>query len=98
MYSNGKIVPGKRDARSGYEARLDCHGTKINVTGTKTKNTLYGELEFPVLDGRSNQDVGRVNPDESLGSCTSCHTRHEFSIETARKPYTCAEVPKFPLE
>jgi len=32
-----------------------------------------------------------VNLDDSLGSCTACHTRHTFSIEMARKPYTCKE-------
>ncbi|MGB9629045.1 MAG: multiheme c-type cytochrome, partial [Thermodesulfobacteriota bacterium] len=38
-----------------------------------------------------NQGVGRINPDGSLGACSSCHTRHQFSIEVARKPYTCSQ-------
>lgn len=38
-----------------------------------------------------NQGVGRENPDGSLGACTACHPRHSFSIEIARKPYTCAQ-------
>jgi hypothetical protein len=33
--------------------------------------------------------VGRLNPDGSLGSCTSCHTRHRFDIAEARKPEAC---------
>jgi hypothetical protein len=32
-----------------------------------------------------------VNLDGTLGSCAACHTRHQFSIEMARKPYTCKE-------
>ncbi|MBI5895613.1 MAG: hydroxylamine oxidase, partial [Desulfobacterales bacterium] len=32
-----------------------------------------------------------VNLDGSRGACTSCHSRHHFSIEMARKPYTCKE-------
>jgi hypothetical protein len=55
-----------------------------------------GEEIFPVLKGWPNQGVGRLNPDGSKGSCTSCHPRHDFSIETARKPYTCSECHKGP--
>ncbi|MBW2208731.1 MAG: hydroxylamine oxidoreductase, partial [Deltaproteobacteria bacterium] len=35
--------------------------------------------------------VGRVNPDGSKGSCSSCHTRHRFSIMEARKPEACGQ-------
>ena len=60
-------------------------------------------MSFPILSGWPNQGVGRVNPDGSLGSCAACHTRHGFSIEMARKPYTCSkchkgpDVPAFPV-
>jgi hydroxylamine dehydrogenase len=73
------------------EACFYCHGTRLAVTGTETRETDVGELEFPVLSGWPNQGVGRVNLDGSRGSCSACHTRHHFSIETARKPYTCKE-------
>lgn len=78
------------------DACLYCHGTKITVDGTYTKETDFGELTFPKLNGWPNQGVGRINPDGSKGACTSCHPRHDFSIETARKPYTCAECHKGP--
>jgi len=68
-----------------------CHGTRLEVTGTETRDTDAGELEFPVIAGWPNQGVGRVNLDGSRGACSSCHTRHRFSIEMARKPYTCKE-------
>jgi hydroxylamine dehydrogenase len=69
-----------------------CHGTKLSVKGYETRNTeLAGELEFPIIEGWPNQGVGRINPDGTLGSCSACHTRHTFSIEMARKPYTCHE-------
>jgi hypothetical protein len=48
-------------------------------------------MTFPVIAGWPNQGVGRINLDGSLGSCSACHARHEFSIEMARKPYTCKE-------
>ena len=82
--------------KTDNEACLHCHGTKITVDATITKETDFGELTFPKLIGWPNQGVGRLNPDGSKGSCTSCHTRHDFSIETARKPYTCSECHKGP--
>lgn len=78
------------------DACLYCHGTKITVDGTFTKETDFGELIFPKLIGWPNQGVGRINPDGSKGTCTACHTRHDFSLKTARKPYTCAECHKGP--
>jgi hypothetical protein len=68
-----------------------CHGTRLRVTGTESRDTDAGELEFPVIAGWPNQGVGRVNLDGSRGACSACHTRHRFSIEMARKPYTCKE-------
>ena len=74
------------------EACYYCHGTQLKVTGKEVRNTaMAGELEFPKIEGWPNQGVGRVNLDGTLGSCAACHTRHQFSIEMARKPYTCKE-------
>jgi len=58
---------------------IECHGSFIIAEpGGKLK-------------GWPNAGVGRINPDGSLGSCTYCHTRHEFSIAEARKPSTCGQ-------
>ncbi|MBD3226376.1 MAG: hydroxylamine oxidase [Caldithrix sp.] len=95
-YADGQLGIGKKDTLTNYESCLYCHGTKIEVTGTTTKETDYGTYTFPVLEGWPNQGVGRINPDGSMGACTSCHPRHAFSIETARKPYTCSECHKGP--
>ena len=62
----------------------------------RVKETDMGKMEFPVLSGWPNQGVGRINPDGSRGSCAACHTRHQFAIEMARKPYTCSECRKGP--
>jgi hypothetical protein len=70
---------------------LYCHGTKVTVSGIQSRETELGSMEFPIISGWPNQGVGRINPDASKGSCTSCHTRHEFSVEAARKPFTCKE-------
>lgn len=34
-------------------------------------------------------NIGRPHEDGSAGECQSCHLRHEFSLEQARKPETC---------
>lgn len=73
-----------------------CHGTEVKVKSFKTRETEMGEMTFPVLTGWPNQGVGRINPDGSKGSCASCHSRHNFTSETARKPYSCSECHKGP--
>lgn len=45
--------------------------------------------EFTRFSCESCHDVGRPNLDGSVGDCTACHIRHEFSLEQARRPETC---------
>jgi hypothetical protein len=58
---------------------FSCHGTviKIDENGNIDPNT------WP------NAGVGRINADGSKGACTSCHTRHRFSVAEARMPEAC---------
>ncbi|TRO60716.1 hypothetical protein E2P64_01900 [Candidatus Bathyarchaeota archaeon] len=56
-----------------------CHGT--NMTGKSIE-------DFTVWP---NNGIGRINPDGSRGSCSSCHSRHTFSIREARHPETCGQ-------
>jgi len=53
-------------------------------------------MDFPVIEGWPNQGVGRINLDGSRGACTACHARHRFSMEIARKPYTCKQCHEGP--
>ena len=90
--NEGRIVYEAANTATKEETCYYCHGTKLKVVGTEIRDTeAAGELEFPIIEGWPNQGVGRVNLDGSLGSCAACHTRHAFSIEMARKPYTCKE-------
>ncbi len=57
-----------------------CHGTVL-----KMKDGSLDPETWP------NVGVGRVNLDGSKGSCTSCHTRHRFSVMEARKPEACGQ-------
>jgi hydroxylamine dehydrogenase len=91
-----KITHSPPDSDTNADSCLYCHGTRLGMEGMKTVSTDYGEMTFPVLSGWPNQGVGRINPDGTRGSCSSCHTRHRFDIEIARKPATCSECHKGP--
>ncbi|MCJ7830841.1 MAG: hydroxylamine oxidase [Desulfobacterales bacterium] len=91
VYREGKLTFTPPDESTRAEACFYCHGTRLSVVGTEVRETDAGEMEFPRIEGWPNQGVGRVNLDGSLGACSACHTRHAFSIEMARKPYTCKE-------
>ena len=58
-----------------------CHGTVVKIKA----DGEFDKLTWP------NVGVGRVNPDGSKGSCSSCHTRHRFSLAEARKPEACGQ-------
>ena len=91
IFNKGKIELKNPHPLTGMESCLYCHGTKLEFKGLVTRETDAGELEFPVIEGWPNQGTGRINLDGSRGACSACHTRHKFSIEMARKPYTCKE-------
>jgi len=57
-----------------------CHGSVVAVRDGK-----FDPETWP------NVGVGRVNPDGSRGSCSSCHTRHRFSLAEARRPESCGQ-------
>ncbi len=91
VVKDGRVEFEPTEIETYRESCLYCHGTKLTVTGTETRDTDFGVMDFPLIDGWPNQGVGRENLDGSLGTCSACHTRHSFSIEMARKPYTCKE-------
>ncbi|MFQ5646887.1 MAG: multiheme c-type cytochrome, partial [bacterium] len=95
-FVKGKIVSSPPDEKTKNDSCFKCHGSKVEVKGMVTRDTEMGEMAFPVLSGWPNQGVGRLNPDGSKGSCSACHPRHQFSIEVARKPYTCSQCHKGP--
>lgn len=38
-----------------------------------------------------NTGIGRINLDGSLGSCSACHSRHDFAPRRARQPENCGK-------
>lgn len=90
-FENKRLIAENPSESTLHETCLGCHGTKVETKGLKTLATQIGEIQIPDLTNWPNQGVGRVNPDGSRGACTACHPRHAFSIEVARKPYTCSQ-------
>jgi hypothetical protein len=74
----GVAVEGAPAAVLGCQ---QCHGSTVKV------------LEKGKLDPTTwpNTGMGRINPDGSRGSCTACHTRHNFSRAQARQPENCGK-------
>jgi len=95
-FKAGKLHFTAANHQTKAEGCYYCHGTKLSLKGTQTRETDAGELTFPIIDGWPNQGVGRINLDGSKGACTGCHTRHAFSMATARQPYTCKECHSGP--
>ncbi|MEJ1355161.1 MAG: multiheme c-type cytochrome [Candidatus Sedimenticola sp. (ex Thyasira tokunagai)] len=56
-----------------------CHGSKVIMRGDGTLDPAT----WP------NSGIGRINPDGSVGSCSACHGRHQFSKAQARQPGAC---------
>ena len=95
-YDDSGTTLGSPDPQTQEDSCLACHGTVVKMTGLRTVDTVQGEMELPVLAGWPNLGVGRINPDGSAGACTPCHSRHQFSIELARKPYACQKCHSGP--
>jgi len=63
-----------------------CHGSRVKVRGD-------GRLDPATWP---NSGIGRLNPDGSKGSCSSCHGRHRFSKAQAREPSACVRCHSGP--
>ena len=54
-YEDMKISYKKPDAQTSAESCNYCHGTKVEVMrNTKTRDTEFGEMAFPILGGWPN--------------------------------------------
>ncbi|MDF1515649.1 MAG: multiheme c-type cytochrome, partial [Anaerolineae bacterium] len=57
----------------------------------KSRNALYA-IDGPAITRFACEvchNIGLPRADGSIGECQSCHLRHDFSLEQARKPETC---------
>jgi len=74
----GEVIGGPEAVATGC---MQCHGSKIKVLAG-------GKLDPATWP---NTGIGRINPDGSKGSCSACHTRHNFSRAQAREPNACGK-------
>ncbi|PJF39685.1 MAG: nitrate reductase [Phototrophicales bacterium] len=61
------------------------------MPGGRERNSLHA-MEGPEITRfacETCHNIGKPNEDGSVGDCTTCHLRHEFNLEQARKPETC---------
>lgn len=83
-------VRGSQD----FTAEQIAHAESFHEGAVQRPANALAMLEGPgaITKGCTKcHDVGRPNPDGSIGSCTHCHARHASSIELARTPRTCGQ-------
>jgi hypothetical protein len=71
-----------RPDADGKPTSLDAVG---KIVRDKNGRPLFHAGTWP------NTGIGRINLDGSLGSCTACHSRHDFSPRRARQPENCGK-------
>ena len=70
---------------------------KPDKNGRPTNTAVLADVQRrdgkPLLHTGSwpNTGIGRINLDGSLGSCSACHSRHDFSARRARQPENCGK-------
>jgi hypothetical protein len=74
----GEVIGGAPAVAVGC---LQCHGSTVKAL----PNGKFDPATWP------NTGIGRINPDQSAGSCSACHTRHSFSKAQAREPEACGK-------
>jgi nitrate/TMAO reductase-like tetraheme cytochrome c subunit len=96
---------GCKQCHGGKVALQSIDGGLITVDdlqpgpdGKPTRKELVAKIKRassgrPLLDpsGWPNTGIGRINLDGSLGSCSACHSRHDFSPRRARQPENCGK-------
>jgi hydroxylamine dehydrogenase len=79
-------------------SRITVDDLKPDENGKPTVVAMLDQIEKSE-DGRPkfhegtwpNTGIGRLNLDGSLGSCSACHSRHDFSPRRARQPENCGK-------
>ncbi|MCG8588219.1 MAG: hydroxylamine oxidoreductase [Proteobacteria bacterium] len=67
---------------NGKPTNLDAVG---RIRKDQDGRPLFDPATWP------NTGIGRLNLDGSLGSCSACHSRHDFSPRRARQPENCGK-------
>ncbi len=75
-----------------------CHGSRVEMLKDDAGNVVKNENGIAQYDPKTwpNTGIGRINLDGSKGSCSACHSRHDFSSELARNPENCGKCHQGP--
>jgi hypothetical protein len=98
-------VTGCQQCHGGKVALVSTDGGRITVddlkpdaNGKPTRPEAVARIKRdesgkPMLHHATwpNTGIGRLNLDGSKGSCSACHSRHDFSPRRARQPENCAK-------
>ncbi len=90
---------GAKVALTGTDGSLiTVDDLKPDAKGKPTNKAALGKIMKnnegrPMLASSSwpNTGIGRLNLDGSKGSCSACHSRHDFSPRRARQPENCGK-------
>lgn len=73
------------------ELMPDEHGRPTNLDAVENIQRNAAGKPMLVSGTWPNTGIGRKNFDGSEGSCSACHSRHDFSPRRARQPENCAK-------
>lgn len=84
-----KATDGSKVTVDDLKPGPDGKPTNLDAVG----KVLKDQNGKPVFDSGSwpNTGIGRLNLDGSKGSCSACHSRHDFSPRRARQPENCGK-------
>lgn len=84
MTSDGGMVTVD-DLKPGPDGKPTNTAVLANLVRNDEGRPRYHPSTWP------NTGIGRINLDGSLGSCSACHSRHDFSPRRARQPESCGK-------
>jgi hypothetical protein len=75
------------------DLKPDANGQPTNKAALARIERDENKYNRPLLHESSwpNTGIGRLNLDGSRGSCSACHSRHDFSPRRARQPENCGK-------
>jgi hydroxylamine dehydrogenase len=82
--TDGKAIT-VADLKPGPDGKPTNLDAVAKVRKDEHGRPLYDPASWP------NTGMGRLNLDGSLGSCSACHSRHDFSPRRARQPENCGK-------
>lgn len=82
--TDGKVITVS-DLKPGPDGKPTNAEAAGKVARDQSGRPLFHASTWP------NTGIGRLNLDGSLGSCSACHSRHDFSPRRARQPENCGK-------